>query len=82
MYILNHAEVTKIFGESGYPAYIIYPAATAKILGVPAILTKLSKTIERMGIRGIFLRFTFSGFGSLFRGLPSRFLSHSSGYFC
>lgn len=46
MYILNHAGVTKIFGEPGYPIYIIYPLANTKVLGVLTILTKFSKILK------------------------------------
>lgn len=57
MYIFNYAEVAKIFTNLGYPTYIIYPLAVAKILGVIAILTKYSKTLKEWAYAGFFFDF-------------------------
>lgn len=57
MYIFNHAEVAKIFTSLNYPTYIVYPLATAKILGVIAILTKFSKTLKEWAYAGFFFDF-------------------------
>lgn len=54
MYFLNHDEVVVMFGIFGYPAYIIYPLAIAKILGVLAILTRKSKTLTEWAYAGFF----------------------------
>lgn len=45
MYIFNNTEVTKLFVSFGYPAYIIYPLAIAKITAVAILWTKL-KTLK------------------------------------
>ena len=57
MYIFNHAEVAKIFTSLGYPTYIIYPLAIAKILGITAILTKKSKWLKEWAYAGFFFDF-------------------------
>lgn len=54
MYIFNHAEIVEAFGKLGYPAYIIYPLAIAKLLGLVAIWTKLSKTLTEWAYAGFF----------------------------
>ena len=57
MYIFNHQAVTEIFEKLGYPAYIVYPLAIAKILGVTAILTNYSKTLKEWAYAGFFFDF-------------------------
>lgn len=57
MYIFKHAEVVKIFNSLGYPSYIVYPLATAKILGVLAILSKQSQTLKEWAYAGFFFEF-------------------------
>jgi DoxX-like family len=57
MYIFNHQAVAEIFTKLGYPTYIVYPLAVAKILGVIAILTKQSKTLKEWAYAGFFFDF-------------------------
>jgi hypothetical protein len=57
MYIFNHAEVAKIVASLGYPTYIIYPLAIAKILGIIAILSNYSKTLKEWAYAGFFFDF-------------------------
>ena len=54
MYIFNYEEVKPLFIAFGYPTYIIYPLAFAKILGVVAILTRKSKTLTEWAYAGFF----------------------------
>jgi hypothetical protein len=54
MYILNHAEVSELFTKLGYPSYIVYPLAAAKLLGLLAIWTKQSKTLIEWAYAGFF----------------------------
>ncbi|MFK8006827.1 MAG: DoxX family protein [Saprospiraceae bacterium] len=54
MYIFNYEEITKAFEGLGYPTYIIYPLAIAKLLGLVAIWTKLSKTLTEWAYAGFF----------------------------
>jgi hypothetical protein len=57
MYIFNHQEVAGIFTKLGFPTYIVYPLAVAKILGVLAILSKQSKTLKEWAYAGFFFDF-------------------------
>ncbi|PWJ40090.1 DoxX family protein [Sediminitomix flava] len=60
MYIFNNAEITKAFESFGFPTYIIYPLAAAKILGLVAIWTKLSTTLKEWAYAGFFFNFTLA----------------------
>ena len=55
MYIFNHGEVSALFNNLGYPAYIVYPLAVTKLLGLTAIWTNYSKTLKGMGLCRVFL---------------------------
>ena len=57
MYIFNHQAVLEIFKTLGFPAYIVYPLAVAKILGVIAILSKQSKWLKEWAYAGFFFDF-------------------------
>ncbi|MFY0652777.1 MAG: DoxX family protein [Cyclobacteriaceae bacterium] len=54
MYFINNDMVREVFGKLGYPAYIIYPLATAKILGLIAIWTKKSRVLKEWAYAGFF----------------------------
>ncbi|MFK7776214.1 MAG: DoxX family protein [Saprospiraceae bacterium] len=54
MYIFNHAEIVQAFEKLGHPSYIVYPLAIAKLLGLVAIWTKLSKTLTEWAYAGFF----------------------------
>ncbi len=54
MYVLDHEPVAETFARLGYPTYLVYPLATAKILGVVAILTRRSKTLQGLAYAGFF----------------------------
>ncbi len=60
MYILNHQFVAEIFVKLGYPTYIVYPLAIAKILGITAILTKISPTLKEWAYAGFFYDFVLA----------------------
>jgi len=57
MYIFNHAEIAGIFKTLGYPTYIIYPLAAAKLLGLAAIWSDYSKTLREWAYAGFFFDF-------------------------
>jgi hypothetical protein len=57
MYIFNNAEISKLFEGLGYPAYIIYPLAIAKILGLVAIWTNKNKSLKEWAYAGFFFDF-------------------------
>ena len=54
MYVFNHTEVAKVFEALGYPTYIIYPLAVAKVLGIIAIWSNFSKSLKEWAYAGFF----------------------------
>jgi hypothetical protein len=60
VYIIHNHEVSEIFTHLGYPTYIIYPLAFAKILGVIAILSNKSKTLKEWAYAGFFYNFVLA----------------------
>ena len=57
MYIFNHEEVAGMFTSFGYPTYIIYPYAVAKLLGLLAIWFPDCKKIKEWAYAGFFFAF-------------------------
>lgn len=57
MYIFNHEEVSGMFTAFGYPTYIIYPYAVAKILAVIAIWAKPLVSVKEWAYAGLFFAF-------------------------
>ena len=60
MYFFKHAEVVDTFNSLGFPAFIIYPLAIAKILGVIAITTRKSKVLKEWAYAGFFFDFVLA----------------------
>ena len=52
MYIFNYQRAHDFFVSLGFPVWIIYPLASAKILGVIAILTKYSSFLKELAYAG------------------------------
>ncbi len=52
MYIVKYDDVSLVFGKLGFPAFIIYPLAIAKILGLVAIWTNKSKSLKEWAYAG------------------------------
>lgn len=57
MYILKHETIKEAFTTLGFPTYIIYPLALAKILGVLAITTRKSQLLKEWAYAGFFYNF-------------------------
>jgi hypothetical protein len=58
MYIINHDTMAVVAFESlGFPTWIIYPLAIAKILGVIAITTRKSAKIKEWAYAAFFFNF-------------------------
>ncbi|MEM1215876.1 MAG: DoxX family protein [Bacteroidota bacterium] len=53
-YIINHETVTGVFEGLGFPAWIVYPLAIAKLLGVVAIVTRKSQVLKEWAYAGFF----------------------------
>jgi len=51
-----------MFTNFGYPTYIIYPYAIAKVLGLAAIWTPNFKSIKEWAYAGFFLAFILAFF--------------------
>lgn len=54
MYFLNYEMVAETFTNLGFPSFIIYPLATAKILGLIALWSNFSDTIKQWAYAGFF----------------------------
>jgi hypothetical protein len=62
MYIFNHEAVVGMFNNFGYPSYIIYPYAIAKILGIIALWTPSFKVLKEWAYAGFFFAFILAFF--------------------
>ncbi|OIQ37705.1 MAG: hypothetical protein BM563_07810 [Bacteroidetes bacterium MedPE-SWsnd-G1] len=62
MYLFNHAEVAGMFEGFGYPTYIIYPLAVAKVLGLIAIWNPNFKALKEWAYAGFFFDFVLAFF--------------------
>ncbi|WP_430816845.1 DoxX family protein [Carboxylicivirga sp. RSCT41] len=60
MYIFNNAAINEAFIKLGYPTYIIYPLAIAKLFGLLAILTNKSKVLKEWAYAGFFFDFVLA----------------------
>ena len=54
MYFLNYPMVSETFAQLGFPTFIIYPLAIAKILGLVAIWSKKNRTLMEWAYAGFF----------------------------
>ncbi|MCG1037001.1 DoxX family protein [Polaribacter sargassicola] len=60
MYLFNNEMVSGFFIDLGYPTYIIYPLAIAKILGLIAIWFIKSKSLKEWAYAGFFFDFVLA----------------------
>ena len=56
MYFVQHDMVSETFLALGFPTFIIYPLAIAKLLGITAVWTNKSATLKQWAYAG----FTFN----------------------
>ncbi len=68
MYFFNHDEVAIMFSSFGYPTYIIYPYAVAKLLGLGALWTPSFKAIKEWAYAGFFFAFILAFFAHFMIG--------------
>lgn len=61
MYVFNYTHVSAEFAKLGYLLYVIYPLALAKVLGVVAILSKISSRLKEWAYAGFFFDFVLAG---------------------
>ena len=62
MYLFNHSDVVLAFEELGYPSYLIYPLALAKILAVTAIISNKFKFLKQLAYAGVFFNLLLAFF--------------------
>lgn len=62
MYIFKNPDIQKAFTSFGFPTYIIYPLATAKILGLIAIWFINNKSLKEWAYAGFFFNFVLAFF--------------------
>ncbi|MGB3149620.1 MAG: DoxX family protein [Maribacter sp.] len=53
-YLFNYEMIAGFFESMGYPTYLIYPLAIAKILGLVAIWGNFSKWLKEWAYAGFF----------------------------
>lgn len=68
MYFFKHDDISKMFTSFGYPAYIIYPYAVAKLLGLFAIWNPNYKIIKEWAYAGFFFAFILAFFAHYMMG--------------
>lgn len=68
MYFLQYEMVSGTFVNLGYPVFIIYPLALAKILGILAILSRSSKFLKEWAYAGFFFDFALAASAHLYVG--------------
>lgn len=56
-YFFKHDLIVDVFAKLGFPSYIIYPLAAAKVLGLIAIWTRVSPTLKEWAYAGFFFNF-------------------------
>jgi len=65
MYFFNHEFVKTVFVKLGYPTYIIYPYATAKLLGLFAIWNPKFNLIKEWAYAAFFFAVTLAFFAHI-----------------
>jgi len=65
MYFFNHEEVKGMFTGFGYPTYIIYPYAVAKLLALVAIWNPNFKILKEWAYAGLFFAFILAFFAHI-----------------
>ncbi|WP_139959845.1 DoxX family protein [Flavicella sediminum] len=62
MYVFNHEMVVQEFVKLGYPTYVVYPLALAKLLAVAALLLKKKGVLVEWAYAGLFFDFVLAFF--------------------
>lgn len=62
MYLFKHEMIKEAFTGFGYPTYIIYPYAVAKLLGLFAIWNPNFKVLKEWAYAGFFFAFILAFF--------------------
>jgi len=62
MYVFNNLDVAGMFKAFGYPTYIIYPLAVAKISAVVVLLSQKQSKIKEWAYSALFFEFVLAFF--------------------
>ena len=68
MYVFNHAEIVTMFTAFGYPLYIIYPLAFAKLSAVAVLLSQKQSIIKEWAYAALFFDFILAFFAHIMIG--------------
>ncbi|HDZ06574.1 hypothetical protein LCGC14_0319190 [marine sediment metagenome] len=68
MYFFNHEFIKGAFVKLGYPTYLIYPYATAKLVGLFAIWNPKFHTIKEWAYSAFFFAVTLAFFAHIMTG--------------
>lgn len=65
MYVFNHIEIMNLFKSFGYPLYIIYPLAFAKVAAAVVLLSQKQSIIKEWAYAALFFEFILAFFAHL-----------------
>jgi len=68
MYFFQNSMIKETFTFLGFPTWIVYPLAVAKILAVIAILSKKSRVLKEWAYAGLFYDAVLAFFAHWFAG--------------
>ncbi len=68
MYIFQNEMVQQLFVSFGYPTYLIYPLAIAKVSAVIILLTQKKSKIKEWAYSGLFFDFVLAFFAHFMTG--------------
>lgn len=73
MYFVKHADITLVFENLGFPAWIVYPLAICKIAAVAVILSNKGGVLKQWAYAGLFFNLTLAFFAHLMVGDGDQF---------
>ncbi len=68
MYLFKNADISIVFESLGYPAYIVYPLAFAKISAVIVLWLPKIPTLKEWAYSALFFEFTLAVFAHIMVG--------------
>lgn len=68
MYVLTHEAAKGAFLALGYPAYLVYPLAAAKALGLAAVWLRKPVLLKNLAYAGFFYNFLLAFGAHLMKG--------------
>lgn len=72
-YLFNYDMIIGVFKSLGYPGYIVYPLAVAKLLGLAAIWFAPNQTLREWAYAGFFFNVTMAFFAHIMVGDGEQF---------